>query len=139
VSYATVFVHFSFRENYKNLNFSKVIESLISEKWALHEQIHNTQAALLIRRLSQGFPLPDYSAERERFSPHFINAENFSKEAWHQDSKGNWLQWDIAESKSGNVAIIPIIGTMTRYGGLCSYGTEQIAGWVMEANEASYV
>jgi protease-4 len=134
VSCISVFVRFRFGCNYKNLNFSILIESLISEKWAMHEQIHNTQAALILRRLSQGLSMPDYSAERERFAPHFVDAE-----AWHKDLNGSYKDWDIAASKSGNVAIIPIIGTMTRYGGLCSYGTEQIASWVMEANEASYV
>lgn len=116
-----------------------MIESLLSERWALHEQLHNTQAALLLRRLSQGLPMPDYSAEREKFAPHFINTEGLQKDAWHQDPNGKYFNWDIAASKSGNVAIIPIIGTMSRYGGLCSYGTEEIAGWVMEANNASYV
>jgi len=116
-----------------------VIESLISEKWALHEHIHNTQAALILRRLSQGLSIPDYTAEREKFVPHFISTDGIEKDAWHQDPNGNHLNWDIAASKSGNVAIIPIIGTMTRYGGLCSYGTEDIAGWIIEANQASYV
>jgi protease-4 len=38
------------------------------------------------------------------------------------------------KSKSGLVAVIPIIGSMSRYGDLCSYGTEDIGAWIMEAN-----
>lgn len=114
-----------------------MIESLISEKWALHEHIHNVQASLILRRLSQGLSMPDYTAEREQFKPSFVPKSAI--EAYHKDPNGNWKDWDIAPSKSGNVAIIPIIGTMTRYGGLCSYGTEDIATWIIEANNADYV
>jgi protease-4 len=36
-------------------------------------------------------------------------------------------------SKNGLIAVIPIMGTMSRYGDWCSWGTEDVASWVMEA------
>lgn len=43
-------------------------------------------------------------------------------------------------TKEGIVPIIPIIGTMSRYGDLCSYGTEDISQWILEAeNDRSVV
>jgi protease-4 len=113
------------------------IENLIAKAWALESRFHNVQAALLLKKLQGGQQTTlDYSAEREMQVPYF-SAHNPS--AGHRGNNGDYLSWDIQPAKSGHVAIIPIIGTMTRYGGLCSYGTESIANWVLEANVADYV
>jgi protease IV len=43
-------------------------------------------------------------------------------------------------NEMGSVAVIPVIGTMTRYGGLCALGSEQLAQWVHEVdNDESFI
>jgi protease-4 len=39
----------------------------------------------------------------------------------------------FADAPKGSVAIIPLKGVMRKYGGLCSYGTEEIASVMMDA------
>jgi protease-4 len=38
------------------------------------------------------------------------------------------------DRKSGKVVVIPIMGTMSRYGNMCAYGSEDTASWIREAN-----
>lgn len=113
------------------------IENLIAKAWALETRFHNVQAALLLRKLESGQQITlDYSSEREMHQPYF-SAPNPS--AGHRGTNGDYRSWDIQTAKSGHVAIIPVIGTMTRYGGLCAYGTESYGNWILEANAADYV
>ena len=52
-----------------------------------------------------------------------------------------------ANSRSGKaaneekkyVAVIPIIGVMTRYGDMCSYGTETLSQWIKQCNNDSEI
>lgn len=110
-----------------------MIEQFISKAWALEPRFHEVQAALMLRRLSGGLS-PDafekiWAAERKKHSPMlgFV------------DDQGVYRPWDMAQGKAGGVCIIPIIGSMSRYGGLCSYGTEDIASWIIEANAMANV
>lgn len=118
-----------------------MIDALINKSWALEARFHNVQASLMLKRLQGGTGTAGLSdafrAEREKHQPYFVIPA-----AYQDDQEDNYAKphagvsrnFNTVPSKSGHVAVIPIIGTMTRYGGMCSYGSEDIASWIMEAN-----
>ncbi|WP_169704538.1 S49 family peptidase [Runella slithyformis] len=96
--------------------------------WALEPRFHNAQSLALIRRMTKGgdstIVIP------ERMDPSAVDP----KAAW-TDSRGQrHYGWNVAQTKTGKVAIIPIMGAMSRYGDLCAYGTEDISNFILEAN-----
>ncbi|MCP9765148.1 S49 family peptidase [Lacihabitans soyangensis] len=123
-----------------------MIEQLISKTWALEPRFNEVQAALMLRKLSQGGSMAEMKAawdeQKAKHGP-YLAPSNFgsaqSPVASHIGADGKWKPWDLSQAKGGGVAIIPMIGTMTRYGGMCSYGSEDFASWIMEANSMDYV
>ncbi len=101
-----------------------MIANLVHKAWALEPNYHNRIAALV---LAGKVDFQSYVLGRKE--PYFQpNA------SWGYES-----QVVKARTKSGFVAIIPVIGSMSRYGDYCSWGTEDIASWIMEANEDEQV
>ncbi len=97
-----------------------MIAKLIHKVWALEPTYHNRMAAIVLSGRM------DWAAyQKDRKEPFFSSVSA----SWGYDSKVAKIR-----SKSGLVAIIPIIGSMSRYGDYCSWGTEDIGAWVMEAN-----
>jgi protease-4 len=95
-----------------------MVDSLLSSVWALEPRFHDVNAMLFAKQLDAG-NLTVLSAQvKERMMPYL--------------SDGEMTVQAKSGRKSGKVAILPIFGTMTRYGGLCSHGTEQMAAWIME-------
>jgi protease-4 len=123
-----------------------MIEQLISKTWALEPRFNEVQAALMLRKLSQGGSMADMKAawdeQKAKHGPYLAppapsgGAQPLGS---HVGADGKWKPWDMAEAKGGGVAIIPMIGTMTRYGGMCSYGSEDFASWIIEANSLDYI
>lgn len=103
------------------------IESLIGRTWALEPRFHNAQSMLLARRIAQG---DSTIVVPERVEPSAIEPMAY----WRDNQGGDHFGWDVTAQKSGKVAIIPVMGAMTRYGDLCSYGSEDMASWILEAN-----
>lgn len=103
-----------------------MIEGLIAKTWALEPRLHDALASRLLRTENFEKLSATWQAQREAHSPQFIGG--------HRDMNGNYVPWDIAKGKAGFVAVLPLIGTMSRYGGFCSHGSEEIASWIMEAN-----
>ena len=104
------------------------IESLVGRTWALEPRFHNAQSLALIRKMTKGgdstIVIP------ERVDPSAVDP----KASW-TDSRGQrHFGWNVAQTKTGKVAIIPIMGAMSRYGDLCAYGTEDISSFILEAN-----
>ncbi len=104
-----------------------MIEQLISKAWALEPRFHTTNTNLILRRLAKGEPALEISDEKR--GPYASEPL-----AGFRDMNGVYHPWDKAASKGRTVAVIPIMGVMSRYGDLCSYGTEDIASWIVEAN-----
>lgn len=94
---------------------------LITRTWALEPQFHNRIAMVaLAGRL-------DYALSvKSRKEPYFAR---ISAGSYYYENRITKVP-----TKSGLVAIIPIIGVMSRYGDLCSWGTEDIGSWILEAN-----
>lgn len=110
-----------------------MIANLITKAWALEPTYHDRIAALVLAGKvdfaahTQGRKVP-YFEEIADTKAVEINAEITAESSGYNYVVGK------ARAKSGFVAIIPVIGTMSRYGDYCSWGTEDIGNWVLEAN-----
>ncbi|NBB22585.1 hypothetical protein GVN20_24740 [Runella sp. CRIBMP] len=104
------------------------IESLVGRVWALEPRFHNAQSLALIRKMTKGgdstIVIP------ERVAPSAVDP----KASWIDSRGQRHFGWNVAQTKTGKVAIIPIMGAMSRYGDLCAYGTEDISSFILEAN-----
>ncbi|AWL07968.1 hypothetical protein HME7025_00083 [Aquirufa nivalisilvae] len=107
-----------------------MIENLISKTWALEPRFHEVQAAFLLKRINQGSSFDQLSEKWDLDKSKSSHLPELIKFAAASSSNDSLSQ---ANSTQG-VAVIRIIGSMTRYGGLCSYGSEDIASWILEAN-----
>lgn len=106
-----------------------MIANLITKAWALEPTYHDRIAALVLAG-KVDFAIHTQS----RKMPHFQEIEVIGDANFNAESSGYKYVVGQARAKSGMVAIIPIIGTMSRYGDYCSWGTEDIGTWILEAN-----
>lgn len=53
--------------------------------------------------------------------------------------EGEFSFKSIVNQSGERVALIPLYGTMTKYGGLCSHGTADLANMIYEANQAEAI
>lgn len=99
-----------------------MLHQLIAEKWALEPKFHDRVAALI---LAGKIDLSSLQANRK--SPYFESLQAGFGFAEH------YYRLPKVQTKQGKVAVIPLIGVMTRAGDLCSWGTEDVCAWMMEA------
>ncbi|MER0439646.1 S49 family peptidase [Emticicia sp. W12TSBA100-4] len=110
-----------------------MIANLITKSWALEPTYHDRIAALVLAGKV------DFAVHTQgRKTPYFEEIADTKAVGIHAEitaeSSGYKYVVGKARAKSGFVAIIPIIGTMSRYGDYCSWGTEDIGTWILEAN-----
>lgn len=96
--------------------------------WYLHEPFAQRMEGIILPRLAAGFdPIP----------PHFMGEAGRLRAAIStQGADGNWdinrsYLRDFLQDGGGDVAVIPVDGTMSR-SGFCGYGNERIAS-ILEA------
>lgn len=108
-----------------------MIEKYLNTAFALEPRFHSVQSGLIMRRLARGEKALDLAEQmKERQAPYETGPM-----AGFWDENGSYHAFGKAMAKGGQtVAVIPIMGVMTRYGDMCSYGSEDIASWIMEAN-----
>ncbi|MGM9510171.1 S49 family peptidase [Larkinella sp. GY13] len=116
-----------------------MLETLLSAKWALEPLFHERMADLALRRLLAGKPLFDVSENRQvpRFVSTLTGHDDVGQDDWGADRSAavpGYSSLSKVSAKSGRVVVLPIMGTMSRYGGLCAWGSEDTANWVLEAN-----
>lgn len=99
-----------------------MLHKLVAEKFALEERLHDRLAMLILAgRINFD------SFQEDRREPEFVPVNSAS-------AGGSYYEYlQKVPSKAGMVAIIPIEGTMSRSGDLCSWGTEDIGAWMLEA------
>ncbi|MDQ1089005.1 S49 family peptidase [Siphonobacter sp. SORGH_AS_1065] len=107
-----------------------MIEQYLSAKWALNADFHNQMAALALRRMANG--KTPFATGGEIAGPYLAFDDDDDEMEIETGTGYDFLA--KASTDQGQVVIIPVVGTMTRYGGLCSYGSESYASWIMEAN-----
>lgn len=103
-----------------------MLAQFISKTWALEPSFHNRMANVILARAGKK-SIGIVINKDERKTPYYERTQAIG------DSLGYKYSPKL-QTRSGLVAIIPIIGAMSRYGDMCSYGTEDIGAWIMEAN-----
>lgn len=100
-----------------------MVETLLNSKWALEPSFHDRMALIVMQRLAAGKTA--VMIEEDRPDPYFVSI--ISAASAGRSSSRN-------QEDEGRVVVLPIMGTMSRYGDFCSYGTEDYASWIIEAN-----
>jgi protease-4 len=102
-----------------------MLHLILGSKWALETGYHNRMAEIAIGRMKAG-------------KEPFVISENRKPVMIYHPSAGlssyGFSGLEKPLTQSGHVAIIPIIGAMSRYGGMCSYGSEDMKNWIDKAN-----
>ena len=96
--------------------------------WAIEPRLHDRLAPLV---LNGRVDLDGAKLARARRSPRFEAVRSGSAAVAAIRAAAGTVPGQA--SKATMIPIISIIGTMTRYGDMCSYGTEDIATWILEA------
>lgn len=105
-----------------------MIDKLLEIKhWHISEHFFNSVGAIAIKRLEAGLPLTDMIAE----PPSRVVAGGLELA-----QSADYSFKTIVNSKGDKVALIPLYGTMTKWGGLCSMGTAELAQMIDQANAA---
>lgn len=100
------------------MNFSHILSEILRGQWAIEPQTalsHSSLVASLISGKSEHFE-PRSELQYLVSAGSGIVSSNYYKDA-----------------PAGSVAIIPVKGTMMKYGTMCSYGTEEIASYFSDA------
>lgn len=108
-----------------------MIEKLLEIKhWHISEHFFNSVGAIAIKRFEEGKSFGDLLSEpplRVVSSQYNLaQSENFPFKT-------------IVNDKGEKVALIPLYGTMTKWGGLCSYGTAELAQMIDLANASKNI
>jgi protease-4 len=109
--------------------------------WAISQEFFNQYGLLVFKLLSEGKSLDQlikkYSEEDLAARYQALAFEAGSVISTSRDSEtGLW----IAQTKSAqNVALIPVIGGLTKRGDLCSYGMRDYIGMIDKANKSSKI
>ncbi|WP_138993951.1 S49 family peptidase [Larkinella sp. C7] len=114
-----------------------MLDQLISTVWALHPTFHDRMAAIAVRRIQQG--LPPFEVSQDKKKPYVVGFEDDEDGVEPGIEIGaasyGYSRLVKAETESGSVVVLPMIGAITRYGDLCSWGAEDYAQWIVEANQ----
>ncbi len=94
------------------MNFSHILSEILRGQWAIEPQTALSHSSLVASLIS---------GKSENFQPR--------SEFLHLVSAGSGIVTsdNYKDAPAGSVAIIPLKGTMMKYGTMCSYGTEEIA------------
>lgn len=101
-----------------------MIANLISRTWALDQHFNNVMATQLLRTGS-------VTVRRNGGQLIQLTADEMNPMAVGQ---GWYNRLGRISTQSGEVVVIPIMDTMSRYGDMCSFGSEDVASWIAQAN-----
>jgi len=120
-----------------------MINQIFTGAWALEQTFHDRMAIIGLRRLEAGLePFAINVADRKvaylvADAP-LKGKDDKGKDDWGGDKSAAVPGYEYVSKvavKSGLVAVIPIMGAMSRYGNYCSWGSEDMANWILEANQ----
>jgi protease-4 len=101
---------------------SKLLTCLIKGKWMITHEESIAKAAIVKKLMDGDFIAEDYSKMLSEEKP-LMNAI----------LAASGMGGSFDDAPKGSTAIIPIGGTMLKYGTYCSYGTEEIAAEITKA------
>ncbi|NVJ47299.1 MAG: S49 family peptidase [Cytophagia bacterium] len=103
-----------------------MLQHLLSTRhWFLSDAFLDQVLPLALTRIEQGKDLSIFKVEEP--------VRSLSGDVTIA-ARDNFSFRTLINEKGQRVALIPLYGTMTRYGGLCSLGTAQLADMIKEAN-----
>lgn len=118
-----------------------MIDILSYRQWAISQHFANTMGLLSLRLLSEGKSI-DHLIKRH--TPEDLHARYSSMASadglvvsteWDRES-----QLEVATTRTGqNVAIIPVLGALTKRGDLCSYGMRDYISMIDRANKSQKI
>lgn len=100
-----------------------MIANLISRTWALEEHFNNVMATQLLRT-------GNVTVRRNGGQLLRLTADEMKPMA----AAPGYNRLGRVATQSGQVVVIPIMDTMSRYGDYCGWGSEDMAAWIAEAN-----
>ncbi|RRB13816.1 S49 family peptidase [Larkinella knui] len=112
-----------------------MLETYLNAKWALEPTFHDRMGKIALDRVLSGhtpFAATAEGVDRNRKEPYFVSmypAQPKVAESWAYGSLYK------PKAESGRIVVLPILGTMSRYGDYCTYGSEDYASWILEAND----
>ncbi|MVM39457.1 hypothetical protein GO730_20835 [Spirosoma sp. HMF3257] len=112
-----------------------MLDRIIAAKWALEPTYHNRLALIAQRRLEHGLSPFDIIKAEDRKQPYIV--ETSDEDGPKPKAGTGYERLGRSAQKSGQVVVLPMIGAISRYGDLCSWGAEDYAGWIMEFNQDS--
>lgn len=105
-----------------------MLHQLLTEKLAIEPRLHERLAMLVLAGKI------DFNAiQANRAEPYFEREILGFDDDDYRPSGSAYSRLTKVKTSDGLVAIIPIDGTMSRNGDYCSWGTEAIGSWLMEA------
>ncbi|RAJ94219.1 protease-4 [Larkinella arboricola] len=107
-----------------------MLDVLLSSQWALNPTYHDRMAGLALGRIQQGFS--PFEITQDKKQPFVVSGDD---EGIQIGASYGYDRLTKAEGVSGNVVVLPMLGAITRYGDLCSWGAEDYAQWIIEANQ----
>ncbi len=105
-----------------------MLTQLLTNRYALEPAYHDRVAEVVMHRIINGKENLFAGLVGERKKLHTWN-----KSAGLTPYGYKWQEKIL--SSTGHVLIVPVIGAMSRYGGACSFGSEDMANWIRAANE----
>lgn len=119
-----------------------MIDVLSYRQWAISQQFANTFGLMALKLLSEGKSIEHlikkHSHEdlRQRYDALVSQADGIVVSTeWDRESR-----LEIATTKHGqNVAIVPVLGALTKRGDLCSYGMRDYIGMIDRANKSQKI
>lgn len=104
---------------------STLLSAILRGKWFIRESDAAAQAVLIAKLMNGGFSSEVDSRIYSETKPFSIMLDNGHKIAANPTA--------LQSAPSSSTAIIPLHGTMLKYGTMCNYGTEEIAAAVRNA------
>lgn len=115
-----------------------MINLLHHKAWALEAGFARTVAPTLMSAILNGHSIDHFISKQQEITlpddgSDPVIADRFGMKVNYD--RENRLMY-VVNSKRQNVAIIPILGAMTKRGDLCSYGMRDYAGWIQAVNSS---
>lgn len=110
-----------------------MLELFNARIWALDAATYNSYKAIILARLGKGMPALDPEAAR----PAPTQIKHFAVAGLAGEQDGMQAAWEVLGAMAAmdsnrpgaprKVAVLPLIGTMTKRGGMCTRGTADLA------------
>ncbi len=111
-----------------------MVELLNVRAWALEAGFFKRTSPHILRAISNGNDLPNYLVSEPEKDITAKLSENISYE-W--DDKAKMRVYNVNDEHK--LARISMVGVITKYGDLCSYGSKELAAMIQQANAAKSI